>query len=406
MNFARRIFLFSLFFSFIFSGAYEDPPISEVLAHNQQVAPALVDYIPPGQEGVPTFEEPVSYASMKLLTIDPSVDERIAAEDMHFLIWTWGEHHGERFEKEVAGGCDGHDNEDIKKAKGEPKVSGNITFSFMGKRKSVEINPEETIVEVPFSPNELWKTNGHSELRATLEGRIEFPYETEHVRWHEECDSDDEGNEDCDCEKTTTRSNSTVVREFHSSIAYIVEGGNVLFFTFQPPINEQWYVNNHFNNLIFSKRKFYRFVFYIDGVEHGRRQLYTFDTYDDVYGVLYIESEKNEYGDGESEETWYKENVKPYLIEEFPETFCYIYRSDFPHYGSFGPKIISTEAYDHFLRAYKYDRFIAHRENTAGNFYGDAFYRPSVSYEYGKINMIYVAFPLLLVILILLVFYH
>ncbi|MGB9719693.1 MAG: hypothetical protein ACPL06_03830, partial [Candidatus Anstonellales archaeon] len=94
MNLAR-IFLLSLFFAFVFSSSYEDPPIPEVLSHNQQAAQSLVDYIPPGQEGIPTYEEPVSYASMKLLTIDPSVDDRVAAEDVHFLLWTWGEHHGD-----------------------------------------------------------------------------------------------------------------------------------------------------------------------------------------------------------------------------------------------------------------------------------------------------------------------
>ncbi|MEM2948007.1 MAG: hypothetical protein QXG02_00570 [Candidatus Anstonellales archaeon] len=401
-----RVFLLSLFFSFIFSGAYEDPPIPEVFAHNQQIAPSLVDYIPPGQEGVPTYDEPVSYASMKLLTIDPSIDDRIAAEDMHYLIWTWGEHHGDDLHKDVGGGCDGHKNENVLVSKGKPKVSGNITFSFMGRKKTVEINPDETRIQVPFATHDLWMTNGHSELKATLDGQIEFPYTLKKIRWHEECDEDEEGGEDCHCEKDVFIEDATIVKEFYSSIAYTVEGGNVVFFTFQPPIGEQWYVNNHFNNLIFSKRKFYRFVFYIDGMEYGRRQLYTFDTHDDVYDVWYIESERDEYGDGESEETWYKQNVKPYLIEEIPETFCYIYRSDFPHYPSFGPKIISTEAYDHFLRTYKYDRFIAHRENTAGNYYGDAFYRPSVSYDYGKINMIYFVFPFLLVILIVLIFYR
>ncbi len=402
----RVVLFFLLLFSALFSGQYEDPPIQEVLFHNQQIAPQLVDFVPPGMEGVPTFQEPVSYASMKLLSIDPSVDDRIAAEDEHFLIWTWGEHHGERFEKEVGGGCDGHENVDIKRATGEPKVYGNITFKFKGRTKVVEVDKGKTIVEVPFRTSELWVTDGHNELRATLDGKIEFPYQITHVRWEEECETDEEGNEDCDCEKTTSTSDATVVKEFYSSIAYTVEGGNVLFFTFQPPITEQWTQNNHFNNLVFSKRKFYRFVFYIDGMEYGRRQLYTFDTYDDVYGVWYIESEKDEYGDGESEETWYKNNVKPYLIEEMPETFCYIYRCDFPHYPSFGPKIISAEAYDHFLRTYKHDKYIAHRENTAGNFYGDVFYRPSVSYDYGRINMVYFAFPFLVVILLLLVFYH
>ncbi|MGC8899124.1 MAG: hypothetical protein ACP5JC_02910 [Candidatus Micrarchaeia archaeon] len=403
MNLAR-IFLLSLFFAFVFSSSYEDPPIPEVLSHNQQAAQSLVDYIPPGQEGIPTYEEPVSYASMKLLTIDPSVDDRVAAEDVHFLLWTWGEHHGDNLNKYVGGGCNGHQNENILKMSGNPKVSGNISFDFKGKTEVVEIDPDKTRVEVPFSPSELSKTNGHSKLKATLEGQISFPYTLKKIRWHEECETDEEGNEDCDCEKDVFTEDATVVREFYSSISYTVEGGNVLFFTFEPPIREQWFQNNHFNTLIFSKRKFYRFVFYIDGQEYGRRQLYTFDTYDDVYGIWYIVSEKNEYGDGESEERY--EDTKPYLIEETPETFCYIYRSDFPHYASFGPKIISTESYDHFLRTYKHEKYIAHRENTAGNFYGDAFYRPSVSYDYGRINMMYIAFPLLLVILLLFVFYH
>jgi hypothetical protein len=399
-------FFLSLFLLLAFSGTYEDPPIQEVFSHNQQISSQLVNFVPPGMEGVPTYEEPVSYASMRLLTIDPSVDGRIAAEDAHYLLWAWGEHHGTEFRKDVAGGCGGHQNEDIKRAKGSPNVSGNITFSFMGKEKTVEINPEQMRIEVPFTQDELSKTNGHSELRAVLDGRIEFPYEITHVRWEEECETDEEGNEECDCEKYTTKSDATVVKEFYSSIAYTVEGGNVLFFNFQPPINEQWTQNNHFNTLVFSKRKFYRFVFYIDGMEYGRRQLYTFDTYDDVYGVWYIESEKEEYGDGESEETWYKNNVKPYLIEEKPESFCYIYRYDFPHYPSFGPRIISGEAYDHFLRKYRYDKPIAHRENTAGNYYGDTFYRPSISYDYGRTNMVYLAFPFLLAIIIFLVFYH
>lgn len=399
------VFLFFLLlFSAVFSGQYEDPPISVVFAHNEQTAPSLVDFVPPGMEGVPTFNEPVSYASMKLLTVDPSVDDRVAAEDKHFLIWTWGEHHGEKLEKEVAGGCDGHNNKDIKRAKGEPKVYGNITFKFKGKTRVLEISKEKTMVEVPFSADELWKTNGHDLLRVMLDGWIEFPYETEHIRWYEECHTDDEGDEHCQCEKTTTKSNSTVIRGFYSSIAYTVEGGNVLFFTFQPPIGEQWHMNNHFDNLIFSKRKFYRFVFYVDGMEYGRRQLYTFDTYDDVYGIWYIESENDVYGDGESEERY--EDTTPYLIEKTPESFCYIYQSDFPHYLSFGPRIVSTQAYDHFLRTYKYDRYIAHRENTAGNFYGNAFYRPSVSYDYGRINMIYFAFPFLLMLLIFLALYH
>ena len=332
------------------SFAYVDPPIAEVMGHNLDTAflHSLTNRTPADLEL--TNGHPV-YFNATLIGVFPSVEDRIPADPSpyeHKILWTWGEDYLPSINK-TFNVTDPVTNEtticyDV------PLTLVNTTYTFRIIVNNISGLPygkppsDISAFDFPLDASQLEEINATEKVEVRLEYKVVYRYSN--------------SNSPCG----PVEDSFTIYEQ--SELHYYVENGNVVFFTARPVLGEQWFQNNHFDNLIFSKKKFYKAEMYLDGNETGNASIYNFSIYTDSFGTMFINtSRENNYTNATLDE--YNETYTPTPLLEENETFRYLYEENYTYEG-IGYHNLTIVLTDHFLHTYTYNRTLSSRALSPG----------------------------------------
>ena len=364
------------------------PPIDDVESYNLQIAEGLADYVPEGV-GNPNSENPVTYSEGKLLGVFPSVDDRISVEEENTLIWTWGTKFlRSGYSDPDEDGC--RDYFILMNYTIEPK----ITFEYNGERR-VSYSKESRI-SIPFSQSEL-NTENAEKMLITLDWHTKFNYTVDDYIPY--CS----GNSSCYCKfgKTTVKVYET---SMVNNISYYVEGGNPLFFMNKPLLKEQWYNNNHFDNVILSRRRIHSAEVMLNGEKFGDVCFY--DYYIGVnemnFSLLRVYSNYSYYNSNLSAHMSLA-NTTPNVLMEVNESFIYAYQFN-STYDGIGWNNLSLKVYDQFYQEFESGSEILSRMIGYGDVGSNEDYRGNTLFKLDELNP-YVTSGSILVFLIIIIFF-
>jgi hypothetical protein len=340
----KKSLLFLCVLAFAF--AYTDPPISEVMAHN--LAPGFLE----GLKGqVPGSVDPEgghpAYFNATLIGVFPSVEDRVPADaGTYRILWTWGENYSDYVH--IAGPIEGTtiDGEgctcnDVYLTL-EPQ---NTEYSFLVKVDNATIYwmdgapADIAYFNLTRSPEQMEGYNATEKMEVRLEYSARYFYSG----------------------VCTGGCNPGIIVEEggHTELSYYVENGNVTFFTARPVLGEQWYRNNHFDNLVFSKKRFYKSELYLDGVPVGSAHTLNFSIYTGAGGAWFINSSMdNNYTNttlGEFEMVY-----TPIPLIPNNESFRYLYEENFS-YSGIGRHNLTLVLTDEFGGSHEYSRELLSR---------------------------------------------
>ncbi|MEW5995973.1 MAG: hypothetical protein AB1657_00040 [Candidatus Micrarchaeota archaeon] len=334
------------------SFAYTDPPIAEVMGHNLDPAflDSLMNRTPEGIVLGPEEGENAVYFNATLIGVFPSVDDRIPADPSpysHKILWTWGENYTWyiiRDDLEATVGNSTCEFDGVTLAIDMEKTEYFFAIRVNNQTAATYDNPPSEIgaFDFPLSPAQLEGINATERMEVRLEYAGSYTYTAARV-----------------CSSEPVELQVLIEVGGHSELYYYVENGNVIFFTARPVLGEQWFRNNHFDNLIFSKRKFYKSEIFLDGNESGEARIYNFSIYTDSLGTMFINSSReNNYTDSTLEEYGLIYTPVPLIHEN--ETFRYLYEENYTYEGA-GYHNLTIVVTDHFLHNYTYNRTLLSR---------------------------------------------
>jgi hypothetical protein len=129
---------------------------------------------------------------------------------------------------------------------------------------------------------------------------------------------------------------------FSDNKTYPVQGRNQLLFTVAPVLNEQWFRNNHFDNMVLSQNRIYKAEIYRDDEKQVNFTLYEFNITEDSFGLQSIESmviNDSEYVG--------KTNATPVYLDNETHTYSFLYLFDYSYEGM-GENELELVVYDFF----------------------------------------------------------
>ncbi len=362
--------LLLVFFSYLF--AYADPPINEVNAHNAGIENGLMG-TPKISLGVPTPEQPAK-VNMSIVAAMPQVDDRIPS-DAQGILWAWNERNadGETLTEEDSDGCTDY----YYPALINYSRSAIMSFTFRNATRSKTLidygwideangqhmNPEP-LVGIPFTYEELETANGTENLTVELQWRYAYYFEVVVSNQYLKCEDDGHGGQTCTCVSETFEPLQywNILVQGNSSKNFIIESGNASFFLAKPVLGEQWYEDNHFDTLVFSRKSIYKAEISMDGNKTATAQIYNFTVLEDPVGVWHIFSSptvdfRNASMAGYNLSYW----ANPVVGGNMP--FSRLYEINHT-YSGWGPHNLTVEGTDFFLGKHEYGREIYSRKVT------------------------------------------
>lgn len=361
-NVLLLLLLFSLLHPY-----YVDPPFS-VFDDNIEVGHTLENYS--FEEKQTTISDPIAYANMTLLMVNPSVDSRISTLEDNMLIWAWGWKADTVTQQGECNSC-GCDTTTVA-PNGNPTISSAITFEFKDDQKTV--NTLESVVDIPLDLS----GSENDTLRILLDGSMVFPYERTTVDWDRVCRT--VGNATtCSCEDTTNTEYISITKTFSDDLEYTVEDGEPLFFLLKPILLEQWLRNNQFYLILFSNAKIYKATIVMDGGSIYEETLYEFGVTEDSFGLKYVTA-LNIVSD-------INETVllsQPTPLDARNKSYWLTYQINTSDYQAVGEKQFEVSAYDHFGNVFSEDYSILHRAMSGYNNISEdkEYKRPSTEYVF------------------------
>lgn len=358
--------------------AFSYPPHAEVAAHNDNdtfVGSLLNSSCL--NESNPNYDNPIKCAEMELLTVYPSVDSRVSADFPARAIWRYA-YSATSQDTTQEGPC-GYTDHLYKTFTSAESSAGLISF-FRGSEYPI-YNVTWSPIDIPVPEDMLQLTDGDN-LTMSLQGRIVFFYTLTDNTW--DCDAN------CSCIPYATSWSYNITRDFESNLTYEVEGGALLHFLSKPVLHEQWAKDSQFEDLVFSKRKFYYSSLSLGSNEMGNATFYTFDIVNvsnnsfNVWGI--VSHPVSNFTNLDEKEM--KEKTIPVPIETRNDTHVYIYIFN-SSYQFLGPHIITLDMSDHFGNNFSKTFNITNRLLTSGNAIAEngetnitdsSLYRPSVKF--------------------------
>ena len=333
------------------SCAYTDPPIAQVMGHNldQAFLNSLMNRVPAGLELNPEGENAV-YFNATLIGVFPSVEDRIPADPSpyaHKILWSWGENYSSYI---VRDGLEFHEGNtsctfnDVTLSIDPSETTYYFAIKVNNQTRAEYVTPPYGIsaFDFPLSAAELEEINATEKVEVRLEYSAGYRYKADRM-----------------CGGHAVELLVVIGVGGHSELYYYVENGNVVFFTARPVLGEQWFRNNHFDNLIFSKKKFYKTELYLDGNKTGNARIYNFSIYTDSLGTMFINtSRENNYTNATLDE--FNEVYTPTPLIRENETFRYLYEENYTYEG-IGSHNLTIVLTDHFLHNYTYNRSLLSR---------------------------------------------
>lgn len=330
------------------SFAYTDPPISEVMGHNfdSSFLESLANNVPEGvvldPEHYPGHEFDPVYFNATLIGVFPSVEDRVPADaGIYQILWMWGEEYNNTVHYDSINDSDGDTHTDVYLTMDE------IQYSFKIKVDNETVIwrfPDEPPSDIAYfnlslSPEQMEKYNATERMEVLLEYSATYVYKTVGSSGDELQVIVEEGG--------------------HTELYYYVENGNVTFFTVRPVLGEQWYRNNHFDNLVFSKKRFYKSELYLDGNLVGSARILNFSIYTGAGGAWFINSSVEEvYGNSTLYEYGMVYTPIPMIADN--ESFRYLYEENYS-YSGIGRHNLTLVLTDDFLHTYEYNRTLLSR---------------------------------------------
>lgn len=333
------------------SFAYTDPPIAEVMGHNLDPSflNSLMDRVPEDLVLDPYSDDAV-YFNANLIGVFPSVEDRIPADPSpyeHKILWSWGENYSTYIVRSGLEATVGNTTctfNDVALGIEPDETTYLFVLKVQDATRATYTSPPSSIsaFDFPLSREELEEFNATEKMEVRLEYEARYHYTADRM-----------------CGGHAVELLVVVEAGGHSELYYYVENGNVIFFTVRPVLGEQWFRNNHFDNLIFSKRKFYKSEIYLDGNKAGKASIYNFSIYTDSYGTMFINSSReNNYTNATLEEYGLVYTPVPLIHEN--ETFRHLYEENYSYEG-LGYHNLSIVVTDHFLHTYEYNRTLLSR---------------------------------------------
>lgn len=268
-KFSSQIWLSGLFAFLVFlplSFAYSYPPHALVQSHNDLLAASLLgdDCL---NRSSPTYSDPVICAEMELLTIYPSVDNSISADNESWILWRYAYDASSQDSTYTdAHGCTSYYHKTFQWA----EYSANFSFHF--RNQSYSVVSTENPKSIPFPSDTLNESQGDN-ITIVLEGKIVFRYRFDHTVSSWVC-----VNNSCSCEETVYPSEAfNITRDLESNLSYIVEAGSPLHFLNKPVLYEQWKGDPQFEDLVFSKRRFYLASLSLENSTYANASIYEFN---------------------------------------------------------------------------------------------------------------------------------
>jgi hypothetical protein len=392
---------------------WNDPPILNVTLHNTAIAQDLMD-----NDALITEEfgvEKSVLVDMRVLGALPMVDNRMPS-NASGILWTWAVENASKITIEKECGC-----KDVY----YPVVvryyrNTSAYFTFRNETREValqedswanasgdwgEVEMEYEIMPIPFSEEELEVANGTENI--SVEIRWSYYYISEVHASKETAKYTNGSCNGCETEQTDEEPWHETPSGSHA-MAFIVESGEPEFFMVRPVLGEQWYLSNHFDNFIFSRKSIYKAEIAKDGegAAEARIRNFTIISFNvpGLEGVWYIishnASDFENSGMGAYEvEYW----ATPLANSSLP--FSHLYEVNHT-YGEWGPHGMEIAAYDYFGGRHVYSEEILSRKATRGGVSetgeeGDdeLYYRPGLENEdYGKLSRFVIPSSTLLVV--------
>lgn len=365
-----KFLLIIILVSFSYLFAYSDPPVNEVEAHNLGIAGGLMGT---GKLalGTLTNEEPAK-VNMSIVAAMPQVDDKIPS-GAEGILWAWSEKNADRqtLTHEDADGCTDY----YLPALINYSRSAYMAFTFRNVTKSTTLidydwvdeaggfkMETDPIAEIPFTYEELETANGTENLTVELQWRYTYFFEVVVSNQHQVCVDDGQGGQSCHCESSVNEPLRywNILVQGNASKNFIIESGNASFFLLRPVLGEQWYENDHFDTVVFSRKSIYRAEISMGGNKTATAQIYNFSVLEDPLGAWHIFSSANaDFRNASMAAYDLAYWANPVVKENMP--FSHLYEINHTYEG-WGPHNMSVEATDFFLGKHGYKREIFSRK--------------------------------------------
>ena len=197
-----------------------------------------------------------------------------------------------------------------------------------------------------------------------LQWRYTYFFEVVVSNNYQVCVDDGAGGQTCHCESTENEPLRywDIVVTGNASKNFIIESGNASFFLARPVLGEQWYENDHFDTLIFSRKSIYRAEISMGGNKTATAQIYNFTVLEDPLGAWHIFSAPNaDFRNASMAAYNLTYWANPVVKEDMP--FSHLYEVNHT-YSGWGPHNMSVEATDFFLGKHEYEKEIFSRKVT------------------------------------------
>jgi hypothetical protein len=406
-----------LLFLALFSFAFAQPPISDVMDNNNEDASLLegVYNLSLAKNGtaIVTFgnstERNISIsASVQVAGLNLMLDNLTYSHEDLSLILASGEDAGDLISKPSDGyidfACDSDwfyggaqyahrcdfDNDNCAEFVNSSSVSydTNVTFTF--KNSSETVRTSSNMIEVPSEIlDEMEYSSGSDHLNVTIVSAALFTYII-----------NDRGFAGMDC--TSHYVNVTENVTIHLNASFQVAGMQKLFFLRTPVLNEQWFRNNRFNLIILSQSPLYYAESYLNKNQTANFTLRTFNTTVNRFNLTEIVSNATiPKGWSESPSL-----ATPTPLEQENNSFSFIYEFN-STYAGLGENALALEVTDAFMGNGSYETVILSRMlsyNGTKNELGgpiDNVTRKSTGFEKGRISHVEVSLGFLAVIVLL-----
>ena len=336
--------------------AYSSPPHSIVGAHNSLSAPAL--HLVPCKNSTPdSYENPVSCAEAELITIYPSVDDRISSDSPANALWSYAYSASDQ-DKQItdSDGCISYYHKTFQQAVFFPGIIiyfGNSTYMVRNISASPAVIPQPALLSA-----------SGARANISLSGIMIFEYIFDSTIGYMEC-----VNGSCGCSEMIMPSRPiNITRQVESNLTYDIEGTAPLYFLSKPVLGEQWESNPRFQGLVFSNRKFYSVSILDNRIETGPVRFYSFS-------IANITNSSNSAWKVVSSRLFNLTNISvqeervnsiPASIQEGNSSFFYIYSFDSIISGA-GRHNLTILLSDHFLANFSSEFQVQNRLLTYGN---------------------------------------
>ena len=311
--------LLVLFVSVVFA-PFLDAPFDEVKENNLNVIMSSKEFseeiVGPG---------PIYFVNLTILTIDPSVDNRINYGRLPDVLWISKAGYTSSFEDQIftypLGAC-----EDVISTRKWVLVDyrKNVVGKFYFRNITKEVNVDSNNFVIPFTREEL-ATSENDTLLVNMSANFEFEYNIEYNTY---TDFFDEG---CVIDKEVNET-ITITKNAFSSKEYLVEGEEILYFLEKPVLKEQWFKNNRFDLVVLANKELKYIEIRKNNSTIGTAGFHEFEVETDEHGIKKIISNQTNNENGTQTTKQYTKTL-PKGLEKQNKTFYIAYQINSSYEG-------------------------------------------------------------------------